>query len=52
MYFIIIIIVFSYDVYGNGPNNYMMEPDTSALSLLWSQAPISRVRINFLLLYL
>lgn len=40
---------FSYDVYGNGPNSYLMEPDTSALSLLWNQVPDSRVSITIFL---
>lgn len=31
------------DIYGNGPNNYLLEPDTSAVGLLWSQVPDSRV---------
>ncbi|XP_026318540.1 uncharacterized protein LOC113229227, partial [Hyposmocoma kahamanoa] len=37
----------NYDVYANGPNSYLMEPDTSAFSLLWSQVPDSRTMVSY-----
>lgn len=43
---IVLIMVFSYDMYANAPSNYLMEPDTSAVGLLWSQVPDARVSIN------
>ncbi|KAH9639374.1 hypothetical protein HF086_002063 [Spodoptera exigua] len=35
----------SYDMYNS--NNYLMEPDTSAFSLLWSQMPHARTMVSF-----
>ncbi|XP_049871070.1 uncharacterized protein LOC126370283 isoform X1 [Pectinophora gossypiella] len=38
-----------YDVYGssNTPNSYLMEPDASPVSLLWSQFPDSRTLVSY-----
>ncbi|KAJ2947663.1 hypothetical protein O0L34_g17467 [Tuta absoluta] len=38
-----------YDVYGssNSPNSYLMEPDASPFSLLWSQVPDSRTLVSY-----
>ncbi|CAH0674043.1 unnamed protein product [Spodoptera exigua] len=35
----------NYDMYNS--NNYLMEPDTSAFSLLWSQMPHARTMVSF-----
>ncbi|XP_037975518.2 uncharacterized protein LOC105396319 isoform X1 [Plutella xylostella] len=37
----------SYDGYGNGLTNYLLEPDTSAFSMMWSQVPDSRAIVGF-----
>ncbi|CAG9579767.1 unnamed protein product [Danaus chrysippus] len=37
----------SYDVYGNNPSDYYMEPDTSSFGLLWSQVPDSRTLVSY-----
>lgn len=39
----IIVVVFRYDMYGNSPSPYYIEPDTSPFTLLWSQVPDARV---------
>ncbi|XP_072949780.1 uncharacterized protein [Epargyreus clarus] len=37
----------SYDLYRNNPNDYLMEPDTSTVGLLWSQVPDSRQIVGY-----
>ncbi|KAL0881776.1 hypothetical protein ABMA27_001559 [Loxostege sticticalis] len=37
----------SYDMYGNSPSPYYVEPDTSVLSMLWSQVPDSRSIVGY-----
>ncbi|XP_068624735.1 uncharacterized protein [Battus philenor] len=35
-----------YDMYGNNLSDYLLEPDTSTLGLLWSQVPDSRTIVH------
>ncbi|CAK1579463.1 unnamed protein product [Parnassius mnemosyne] len=37
-----------YDIYGNSLSDYLLEPDTSTLGLLWSQVPDSRTIVHFM----
>ncbi|RVE53558.1 hypothetical protein evm_001699 [Chilo suppressalis] len=37
----------SYDMYGNSPSPYYVEPDVSPFSMLWSQVPDSRTIVSY-----
>ncbi|XP_038221285.1 uncharacterized protein LOC119839151 [Zerene cesonia] len=36
-----------YDLYGNNLGDYLFEPDTSSVGLLWSQVPDSRTMVSY-----
>ncbi|XP_052750091.1 uncharacterized protein LOC128200508 [Galleria mellonella] len=36
-----------HDMYVNSPSNYLIEPDTTAFGLLWSQVPDSRTIVSY-----
>ncbi|CAH2040642.1 unnamed protein product, partial [Iphiclides podalirius] len=37
-----------YDIYGNSLSDYLLEPDTSTMGLIWSQVPDSRTIVSLM----